>query len=114
MAIEYNTKSYMSSKGILAFPDHYVAISQKIEKQNSLATDVEGRKILKAGTIYPANDNTAIGVVMNEYDITDGDANVAIIIHGFVRTDKLPAEASAEARKALTQISFLPITNPIA
>ena len=114
MAIEYNTNEYMSRKDILAFPDHYVAITKKIPKGDPLAKDVGGRKIIKAGTVYPANDNTAIGVIMNDYDVTNGDANVAVIIHGFIRTDKMPTAASAAAQGVLTQIAFLPITHPIA
>lgn len=115
MAIEFNSISYNTKKEILAIPDHYVAITYNVAKGGaSIAKDENGKKIIKAGTIYPANDDTAVGVVLNEYDVTNGDANIAVVIHGFIRTDKIPDKPSAEAEKALTQIAFLPITRPIA
>lgn len=123
MAIEYRTQDFTTSKQILAIPDHYVAIAQTIEKGSSLAKDIEGHKIIKAGTIYPSNTGSAIGVIMNDYDVTYGDAVVAVIIHGFIRTDKLPEIPAAAAKTNLKQITFLPlqsitstlsVTNPVS
>ena len=37
------------------------------------------------GTIYPSNDNKAIGVVLQDYDVTESDASMAIVLHGFTR-----------------------------
>lgn len=99
------TVEYASEKQILAMPDHYVAIARKIEKDSALAVTVEGRKIVKAGTLFPANDATAIGVVLNDQDVTDGDKMAAVVIHGFVLKAKLPA-APAEAVN-LPQITFI-------
>lgn len=90
------TVDYASAKQILAMPDHYVAIAKKLEKDSALAVTEEGRKIVKAGTIYPANNATAEGVILNDYDVTDGDQMAAVVIHGFVLKAKLPA-APAEA-----------------
>ena len=109
MAIEYRTQDFTTSKQILAIPDHYVAIAQTIKKDSTLAKDIEGHKIIKAGTIYPSNTDSAIGVIMNDYDITYGDAVVAVIIHGFIRTDKLPEIPKEEAKTNLKQITFLPL-----
>ncbi len=95
------------AKQILAAPDHYFAIAKKIEKASALATDIDGRKIVKAGTIYPANDATAQGVVLNDYDVTDGDVAAAIVIHGFVLNAKLPVAPDAAAIEALKQITFI-------
>ena len=92
MAIKMKTVGYASATNILAIPDHYVAIARKLEKDSALATTTtEGRKIVKAGTLFPANDATAIGVVLNDYDVTDGDQMAAIVIHGFIQKSKLPA-----------------------
>lgn len=112
MAIEYNQASYSTSKNILAFPDHFVAIPVKFDKAASIAkTTEDGRKIVEAGTVYPANNNTAIGVVMYDCDVTRGDANGAVIIHGFIRKDKMPTPPDNAAIKNLRQITFLPIDN---
>lgn len=96
MSIKMKTVDYASAKQILAMPDHYVAIAKKLEKDSALAVTEEGRKIVKAGTMYPANDATAEGVILNDYDVTDGDQMAAVVIHGFVLKAKLPA-APAEA-----------------
>ena len=106
MSIKMKQIEYASSKQILAIPDHYVAIARKLEKDSALAVAQEGRKVVKAGTLYPANDATAIGVILNDYDVTDGDQMAAVVIHGFVLEAKLPA-APAEAVN-LPQITFIP------
>lgn len=89
--IEYGAPA----KQILAIPDHYVALGFKHAKATSgtpgLATLVDGRYIVKAGTIYPKNDATAIGVVLNDYDVTDGDEMMAVVVHGFIKKAALPA-----------------------
>ncbi len=58
------------------------------------ATDVTadkyGRKIVKAGTIYPANDATAVGIVFNDVDVTAGDHAGSLIIAGRILSDCLP------------------------
>jgi len=72
------------------------------------AVTVEGRKIIKAGTIYPTNDETAIGVVLNDMDVTDGDRNGTIIIHGFIKKTALPQAPTPEAITALNMIKFMP------
>lgn len=101
------------AKQILATPNHYVALGfqhpQATSEATGLAVLEDGRYIVKAGTIYPANDATAIGVILNDYDVTDGDQTIAVIIHGFIKTAALPAVPTADAIAAMKQISFVPI-----
>lgn len=109
MSIEYNKQSFGSSKGILAFPDHYVAYGQIFAKAHALSVDVDGKKIIKAGTIFPANDATAKGIVLSDLDVTNGDQNGAVLIHGFVKTAALPVAPDPLAKTALKLISFMPV-----
>lgn len=91
---EYGTPA----KQILAIPDHYVALGFKQAKATAAGGMVvleSGRFLIKAGTIYPANDATAVGVVLNDYDVTDGDAQLAVVVHGFVKVEALPAAPEA-------------------
>ena len=90
------------------FPDHYVSVAHTFLKDDAAATTVDGRKIIKAGTIYPANDATAKGVVWADYDVTDGDVSGALVIHGFVKTAAIPAAPSTEAKAALPMVAFMP------
>lgn len=110
MTMKYKTIAYDSAKHILAMPDHYVPIARKAAKATKAAGMVskEGdRFIIKAGTIYPSNDNNAIGVVLQDYDVTESDASMAIVLHGFIRADRLPDLPTAAALKNLRMICFL-------
>lgn len=57
----------------------------------------DGRKYIKAGTIYPANDATAKGIVFEDVDITEGDKPGALMIAGRYLTDRLSATVDAKA-----------------
>lgn len=57
-----------------------------------------GRKILKAGTIYPTNNANAVGIVFQDVDLTDGDSVEALMVGGVYLADKLSAVVSAEAK----------------
>lgn len=110
MTMKYKTIAYDSAKHILAMPDHYVPIARKAAKAAEAGGMVvkEGdRFIIKAGTIYPSNDNKAIGVVLQDYDVTESDASMAIVLHGFIRADRLPTQPSDAALKNLRMIYFL-------
>ena len=100
------------AKQILAIPDHYVALGFKHDIATSeapgLSVLVDGRRVVKAGTIYPANNATAIGVVLNDYDVTDGDKMMAVVVHGFIKTAALPVAPSASV--AASQLAASPFT----
>ena len=113
MAMKVKEYTYSApTSQILAIPDHYVALGQMHAKATSgsagLATLVDGRYIVKAGTIWPANDNTAKGIVLNDYDVTDGDAHMAVVIHGFIKLSALPVAPSATV--AASQLTESPFT----
>lgn len=108
--MKFTTKEYGSEKHILAIPDHYVTIARTAAKATTasgMVVSENGRFIIKAGTVYPANDETAIGLVLQDYDVTDSDASMAIVIHGFVRADRLPAALSTTAKPVLPQITVI-------
>ena len=110
MAVEYKYQDYTTGKQILVFPDHYVGVAHTFNQNDAAAvTTPEGRKIIQAGTIYPANDGTAIGVVFNDMDVTDGDRTGTIIIHGFIKTVALPQTPTSAAITALNMIKFMPL-----
>lgn len=108
--VEFKQENFKTGKGILVFPDHYVCVAHTFKKDDAAAVQQDGRKIIKAGTIYPANDNTAIGVVWADYDVTDGDRTGSLLIHGFVKKAAIPEQPSANAIAALNMVKFLPLT----
>lgn len=107
MARLVKTTKYTNSIEILAVGDHHVAIKKTFKMNDEAATTVDGRKIVKAGTVYPKNDATAVGMVLYDIDVTEGDADGALLLHGFVKKDKLPAEISAEAAPKIPQIQAI-------
>ena len=112
--IENKTNSYKSRKEILQFPDDYVASPQFFDEQSKLAVKENGRFIVKAGTPFPANDATAVGLVLNDLDVTDGDQNGAVLVRGHVNLARCEANfgkaISAAAKTALKGIFFYPLS----
>ena len=97
-------------KQILAFPDHYVTLPGKIAiadlKSSAQADDdFDGVKTLKKGTVVkmdgdgnvtvPTEAADGNGIVFNTIKLDDYDedtdpiVNVAVLVHGFVRKDRL-------------------------
>ena len=107
--VKFTEESFNTQKQILVFPDSYVAFAAKLSKNSVLATTTDdGKKIVKAGTFYPANDDTAVGIVLNDYDVTAGDQMAAILTMGFVKTAALPEAPTPECENALRMIQFFP------
>lgn len=111
-----NTKKILApEKSILAFPDHYVAITGKIAYsvlKTFSTTDPAGNKALVAGqvvalaedgTITKSASATGNAIVFNtvkldDYDEnTDTNVNVTVLVHGFVRKDRLKDAANLSA-----------------
>ena len=96
-------------KQILAFPDHYVTLPGKIAiavlKEAAKAdTDFDGVKTLKKGVVVKMDGDGVVtvagagegnGIVFNTIKLDDYDedtdpyVNVAVLVHGFVRKDRL-------------------------
>ncbi len=73
------------------------------------ATDTgDGNKYVPMGTIYPANDATAEGIVYEDIDVTSGDmpGSVVLAASGNVIEDRLPAAIAEAAKTALTGKGF--------
>lgn len=101
----------------------YVEQAQKFERVNFLASakvqafthqisdggvtaNAKGRKIVKAGTVYPANDGTAKGIVYKDVDVTNGPQPGSLIVEAYILEARLHTAPSAEAKAALTKITF--------
>lgn len=100
-------KSYLGQKNILATPDGYVCVEVELEKDSDLAVTEGNRKIIKAGTFYPANDESCKGVIFNDYDVTDSEQMGALLIAGNVLVPALPSAPNQAAVKALPRVSFI-------
>lgn len=82
-----------------------VSFTRQISDQGVTA-DAQGRKIVKAGTVYPANDGTAIGIVYTDTDVTEGPQPGAVLEEAWIIEERLPVTPSAEAKAAMKAIKF--------
>ena len=75
--------------------------------QGATVTNAQGRKIVKAGTpmagsldarttaFTQATGANAVGVLLHDVDVTDGNANGTLLIFGFVNTNRIDATTKA-------------------
>lgn len=113
MAANFTPKSvvqtdYDTTKGILQFPDGYEGFAQTFDKtaNAALVKTVDGRSVIPAGTIFPANDGTAKGVVFYAVDVTNASATGTVLYRGTFNVGRLPEVPSAAAISALTECKF--------
>lgn len=96
--MKYTNKAVTRTDEIL-FNDHYVAIPYDCS-----AINANSNGIIPAGTLIPANDATAIGVLL--WDVVKADdPNGTVVIHGFIKKSKMPAEPAETV--ALPMIKFM-------
>ena len=62
--------------------------------------------VVKAGTIFPANDATAQGVLLHDVDLTKGDNVGSLIVEGYILGQRLPVVPTTAAVTALKGIKF--------
>lgn len=55
----------------------------------SMGEDVDGRKIVKGGTPFPADDATCLGLLLHDYDVTQGDTAGTYVYEGIIDPVKL-------------------------
>lgn len=99
--------SAVSPTQILFNAQNHVSVGVKVAQAVGVA--VGDKKIAKAGT--PLNgdltkrdtafvsrvdsSNPAVGVLLHDVDVTDGDANGSLLIWGFVNLDRLESDTAA-------------------
>lgn len=64
-----------------------------------------GRTIVPAGAVIPANGSSAVGILYEDIDVTDGAAPGSIVTKGVIYGDRLPAALDSDAATALTGIT---------
>ena len=98
---------YGTEKTILKYFPYQGAPFLALESEGQTVGD---RKIIKAGTPYPANNATCLGYVLEDVDVTDGDAAGTYVFEGSI--DLAKAEASfgstidSAAKSATPRVTF--------
>ena len=76
---------------------------------SGVEADANGKKIVKAGTPFPSNDAKCKGYLLDDVDVTQGDAPGTYIYEGSIDSSKLKAAGvtvSAEAKTATPRVTF--------
>ena len=74
--------------------------------QEGATTADNGGKYVKMGTVYPANDATAEGIVYEDVDVTTGNMPGSVVLKGVVYEDRLPVALAEAAKTALEAKGF--------
>ena len=91
-----------TGEGVFAVAnDHFVNIPYDC---SDITPNDEG--VIPTGTIIPANDGTAIGVLFSDV-VPEENPNGAVTTHGTIDLSKLPEAPTAAATAALTGIVFV-------
>ena len=65
-----------------------------------------GGKYVPMGAIFPANDETAVGIVYEDVDVTTGAMPGSVVTKGTIYADRLPAALANAAKTALAGKGF--------
>ena len=94
------TTSYTSGVNILS--SEVGLVLKTFEGTKTMATTVDDKKIIKAGTVVPTDDSSAKGIVFEDVDITDYDKKpISVIVAGRVIKENLPVTVNSDAETAL-------------
>lgn len=100
-------KEFTQGKTILKYFDYKGAAC--VVPEAGVEADVNGKKIVKAGTPFPANDATCKGYLLHDVDVTQGDAPGTYIFEGSIDNKKLTeteVTVSDEAKAATPRVTF--------
>lgn len=102
-------ESAVNVNQILFCTDPQVSVGVVVDSTAGTEDETTGRTIVKAGT--PLNgdltarntafvkaadtSNPAVGVLLHDVDVTDGDANGALLIFGFVNLERIDTTTAA-------------------
>ena len=113
--MKVKTTEYGTTKEILKYQAHHVAIAAMID-DTGITANADGKKIVPAGTLVTglgddvvvlANDDTTQGIILSDVDVTHGKAPCAVVVHGFIDLTKIPEAPEPDAIAALPMIKFL-------
>ena len=87
-------RDFTQSKGILKFFP-YEGAACIVPQTMVSSADANGKKIAKAGTPFPSNDESCKGYLLEDVDVTMGDAPGTYVYQGSIDSAKVTATAKA-------------------
>lgn len=80
-------------------------VTKTYQIPDSMGVADGARKIVPAGTPFPSNDASAVGIVFTDTDVTDGPKAGSVMVSGRVLKERLTVDAAAVT--ALADIKFV-------
>lgn len=74
-------------------PEHLPFIASAtglVLKTHEIPATLATNGVVPAGTIFPANNATAIGIVYEDVEVKEGSKAGSVICAGYIYTDRLP------------------------
>lgn len=107
--IQNDSSARSFAPGYFLANDDENALRLTREIPQTLATTLsDGRKVVKAGTFYPANSSgTVEGIVYEDIDVTSGNMPGSVVLKGTVYLDRLPASPESGVQSALEGKGFV-------
>lgn len=101
-------RDFTQSKGILKyFP--YEGAACIVPQSMASAADENGQKIVKAGTPFPSNNESCKGYLLEDVNVTMGDAPGTYVYQGSIDNEKVKANGvtvEATAKAATPRVTF--------
>lgn len=100
-------------KGISANPGYFLAQPENCLRVTYTVPDTtaetadNGRKYVPMGTVLPTNDASAVGILYQDVDVTNGEAAGSLVTSGTVYLDRLPVAMDTNAKTALAGKGFV-------
>jgi len=89
------------------FLESAVGVVRKTRQLSESMGEARGAsKIVPMGSVYPANDATAEGIVYEDIDVTWGDSEGSVVLAGRVYEDRLPTPLAEAAKSSLSAKGF--------
>lgn len=105
------------TSGTVYSPGYFLAHEECVRETREIAQSgateaANGGKYVKMGTVYPANDATAEGIVYEDVDVSTGNMPGSVVTKGVVYEDRLPVTLDSAAKTTLAGKGFTFLTAP--
>lgn len=111
MSFTKNTQGKAYAPGyFLANNEDCTRVTFEAAANNAAVVTVGTSKHVPMGTVWPANGATAIGIVYEDVDVSEGNAPGSLVTSGVVYENRLPVTIAEAAKTALAGKGFVFLT----
>lgn len=97
-----------NTQGKAFAPGWFLSSADCVRKTRQMLESLANENgIVPMGTIYPANNGTAEGIVYEDIDVSTGKMPGSVVLQGRVYTNRLPVEINSAAQSALEAKGFV-------